>query len=320
MDFQEIYCDPIDLLPLTEMATLLTTVTTILSKHNDDMEGELSVVDKKIEKIKASLNALSEIAQLVANSRTKYEQISEEIDRLEESILEINRKEIKMEVMENYRFILYQSMIEKYIELSEYMEQVIKVFEKGKNSILNNLKFKVKISISREKFFTYIAERLDKRFINEYEIKNRFEGVLEEIEDMMRSGPVSICSFEVLVNKYRIILFNLLRYLKSSVKISDIFDIFLGMELYQFWIDIFFYEKHLDDLSMGERAIVLLKVILSYDERTLIIDQPEEDLDNKYIYDELVPAFREAKKRRQIIICSHNANLVVNTDAEQIIT
>jgi len=51
----------------------------------------------------------------------------------------------------------------------------------------------------------------------------------------------------------------------------------------------------------------------------LIVDQPEESLDNKFIYDELVNAFREAKKKRQIIIATNNANLVVNTDAEQIV-
>ncbi len=70
---------------------------------------------------------------------------------------------------------------------------------------------------------------------------------------------------------------------------------------------------------MGQRAIVLLKIILSYDDKPLLIDQPEEDLDNSYIFSQLVEAFKEAKKKRQIIIATHNANLVVNTDAEQII-
>jgi predicted ATPase len=70
---------------------------------------------------------------------------------------------------------------------------------------------------------------------------------------------------------------------------------------------------------MGERAIVLLKILLALDDKPLLIDQPEEHLDNRYIYHELVPAFRSAKTKRQIIIATHNANLVVNTDAEQII-
>jgi energy-coupling factor transporter ATP-binding protein EcfA2 len=55
------------------------------------------------------------------------------------------------------------------------------------------------------------------------------------------------------------------------------------------------------------------------DRRPLLIDQPEENLDPKSVFDDLVPHFREARKRRQIIIVTHNANLVVNTDADQVI-
>lgn len=75
-------------------------------------------------------------------------------------------------------------------------------------------------------------------------------------------------------------------------------------------------------LSPGTRGIVLLLLYLDIDKedyRPLIIDQPEENLDPKSIFDELVTKFRVAKLRRQIIIVTHNANLVVNTDADQVI-
>ena len=55
------------------------------------------------------------------------------------------------------------------------------------------------------------------------------------------------------------------------------------------------------------------------DDRPLIIDQPEENLDPQSVFEELVTRFQEAKKRRQIIIVTHNAKLVVNTDADQVI-
>jgi energy-coupling factor transporter ATP-binding protein EcfA2 len=67
---------------------------------------------------------------------------------------------------------------------------------------------------------------------------------------------------------------------------------------------------------------VLLLLYLAVDrddDRPLIIDQPEENLDPKSIFDELVDRFRRAKLRRQIIIVTHNANLIVNTDADQVI-
>lgn len=67
---------------------------------------------------------------------------------------------------------------------------------------------------------------------------------------------------------------------------------------------------------------MLLLLYLALDEaddRPLIIDQPEENLDPKSVHDELVALFIAAKAKRQVIMVTHNANLVVNTDADQII-
>ncbi|OAN71706.1 phosphotransferase [Rhodobacteraceae bacterium EhC02] len=75
-------------------------------------------------------------------------------------------------------------------------------------------------------------------------------------------------------------------------------------------------------LSPGTRGIVLLLLYLALDDsdnRPLVIDQPEENLDPKSVFEELVHLFIEAKAHRQIIIVTHNANLVINTDADQII-
>ena len=75
-------------------------------------------------------------------------------------------------------------------------------------------------------------------------------------------------------------------------------------------------------LSPGTRGIVLVLLYLALDDaddRPLVIDQPEENLDPQSIYAELVPLFQAAKRKRQIIMVTHNANLVVNTDADQIV-
>ena len=78
----------------------------------------------------------------------------------------------------------------------------------------------------------------------------------------------------------------------------------------------------IEQLSPGTRGIVLLLLYLAVDledTRPLIIDQPEENLDPNSVFEELVPQFREARKRRQVVVVTHNANLVVNTDADQVI-
>lgn len=73
-------------------------------------------------------------------------------------------------------------------------------------------------------------------------------------------------------------------------------------------------------LSLGQKQSVLLALMLSAESnRPLIIDQPEDHLDSEFIYTTLVPVLRRAKERRQVIIVTHNANIAVLGDAEQII-
>lgn len=79
---------------------------------------------------------------------------------------------------------------------------------------------------------------------------------------------------------------------------------------------------NIERLSPGMRGIVLLLLYLAVDQQEsdpLIIDQPEENLDPESVYTELVNLFRMASERRQIIMVTHNANLVVNTDVDQVV-
>ena len=77
--------------------------------------------------------------------------------------------------------------------------------------------------------------------------------------------------------------------------------------------------KPIDQGSPGQKTAALLAFILSYGEEPLILDQPEDDLDNHLIYDLIVTQLREIKQHRQILIVTHNANIVVNGDAENIV-
>lgn len=80
-------------------------------------------------------------------------------------------------------------------------------------------------------------------------------------------------------------------------------------------------DKELHQLSPGERGTLLLVfyLLVDKDDIPLVIDQPEENLDNQTVYELLVPCIKEAKQRRQILIVTHNPNLAVVCDAEQVI-
>lgn len=71
--------------------------------------------------------------------------------------------------------------------------------------------------------------------------------------------------------------------------------------------------------SPGQKTAALLAFLLSYGVEPIVLDQPEDDLDNHLIYDLIVNQLREIKQRRQCIVVTHNANIVVNGDAELVV-
>lgn len=77
--------------------------------------------------------------------------------------------------------------------------------------------------------------------------------------------------------------------------------------------------RSLDQLSTGQKATALLLLLMHRGDGPLIIDQPEDDLDNRFIYEDIVPRIRATKDSRQVIFSSHNANIPVLGDADQIV-
>jgi hypothetical protein len=76
--------------------------------------------------------------------------------------------------------------------------------------------------------------------------------------------------------------------------------------------------RNLDHLSTGQKATALLLLLLQGGDAPLVIDQPEDDLDNRFIFEGIVPKVRTAKSGRQLIFSTHNANIPVLGDADLI--
>lgn len=77
--------------------------------------------------------------------------------------------------------------------------------------------------------------------------------------------------------------------------------------------------RPLDKLSPGQKSTAILLLIMQSSNDPLLIDQPEDDLDNRFIYDDIVQRLRAAKPARQFVIATHNANIPILGDAEQIV-
>jgi ABC-type lipoprotein export system ATPase subunit len=102
---------------------------------------------------------------------------------------------------------------------------------------------------------------------------------------------------------------------------QEIFDYLYGMGYLAPRYSLTFDQQEICQLSPGERGLLLLVFYLLVDKDNIpiIIDQPEENLDNQTIFKVLVKCIKAAKQRRQVIMVTHNPNLAVVCDAEQII-
>lgn len=114
---------------------------------------------------------------------------------------------------------------------------------------------------------------------------------------------------------------DIFKQMKGQKTPQDLYDYLFGFEYLEPKYDLKVDGKDLSELSPGERGGLLLIFYLMLDRQDipLVIDQPEDNLDNKSVYEILVTFIKKAKERRQIILVTHNPNLAVVADAEQII-
>lgn len=110
-------------------------------------------------------------------------------------------------------------------------------------------------------------------------------------------------------------------HLKSGYSAAAFLTDLLGLKWARQRVELLSGDVPLSTLSPGQRGLVLLLFYLLIDQGRipLILDQPEENLDNDTVASVVVPALREASKRRQVIVVTHNSNLAVVGDADQVV-
>ncbi len=109
--------------------------------------------------------------------------------------------------------------------------------------------------------------------------------------------------------------------LKSYKDIKDLAKGVLTENWFSMSYELTYQNDIFEKMSDGKKAFVILKLLLEFSNKQcpILIDQPEDSLDNRAIYNELVTYLKQKKKDRQIILVTHNANIVVNADAEEVI-
>ncbi|MCI5114797.1 MAG: PHP domain-containing protein [Candidatus Electrothrix sp. AX1] len=144
-------------------------------------------------------------------------------------------------------------------------------------------------------------------FDNEEDVLAFLDNIMSALQEDLRSSSTQKLSIEA--------------QLKKNMTESDFLNNLFSLTYLKPRYNLRWDGKQVDQLSPGERGQLLLIFYLLIDQNQtpIIIDQPEENLDNQTVYKVLVPCIKEAKEKRQVILVTHNPNLAVVCDAEQII-
>lgn len=282
-------------------------------------DESFNLLDQEIIYVKDELKLIEEKQDQLTENETEEAKLIGDLSAINESIEDLkftltSLKEKKAEILnlEETRIQKYSDLLEKYLEWNNYYEKVIEIFSEGKDKILNDITFESLIHFDKNNFLNEASKIFDFRKID--------SNTLKEFADNLNA----ILIVENNETRYKKLLkfFNKIKLVNGSLKEkSDNYEFYKWIygNYFSLRTEAFFRERPMNKLSMGQKGTVLLKLFLAEGDYPLIIDQPEDNLDNKFIYNELVGAFKDAKKERQIIIATNNANLVVNSDAEQVI-
>ncbi len=215
--------------------------------------------------------------------------------------------------------------------VSLYQTLTIPVQEHIKNTLLTREKYRIDFTINliehdiEDRLFAAIGHNAG-TFFGVQEGREKLRDIAQHYDFAQADDAITFAEelLDNLKNNYRAspaTPIDVSGLLKKGHTLHEIYNLLFGFEYLSPQYALSLNGKPLKQLSPGERGILLLIFYLLIDcgDEPLIIDQPEGNLNNQSIYNNLVPVFKEAKNRRQIIVVTHNPNLAVVCDAEQII-
>lgn len=257
------------------------------------------------------------------NCEIVVDELKEQVES-NEAIAELSKR-IQEEEQRLLIFRDYDRKIdEKSEELNEIISDLVQTFKRyddiqeryaasvnGEGSSLNEgseLTFSVLIPFRTEAFCQRIKQLFDNR-------------VLKSKKDIINVEDFNIDQFDetALEKLIKACLNQTIPFSKSFTPESALRSILDNW--YNVTYNVKMGDDLIDEMSPGKKALVLLKLLISLAESKspILIDQPEDDLDNKSISDDLITFIKKKKIERQIIVVTHNANVVVSGDAEQVI-
>ena len=316
------------------------------SEHAD-ISSDLSITNEKwnvirgkLDKLASEARSILDIWEIEKKTAIWMQELMSDVELYESLSTELAQSDIDPS---RYSLLLaQQKTLQKELgQISEYRSSYDE-FESEKEEVHQQVKQnREALSAKRQSFLTRVLKDNKDVSIQVKDFGEQWEDIEEEIRKMLQCPAHFERDFEALKNNYLGDGDNRISELKNAIlAIRDgeksavhatfakhlnslpqesIHDLTLWFPKDELRIAFGRYSQQIEQGSPGQKNAALLAFILSYGEEPLLLDQPEDDLDNELIYDLIVKQLRETKSKRQIIVITHNANIVVNGDAEMVV-
>lgn len=301
----------------------------------EDVSAVLSFIDVQLAQIGS---CIAEIEKQRSGMEDVISLLKERTDSLADEFAEIKR-EIKDETLD------VDSFVKMSAELQKTKEKLKQLSEEASSKAKIEASF---TKATRERndalLTTYNAYKAETERINQNQTELRIEitfkgdreGFKSQLKNDFKGTGISDSKYQVICdtftdyasiiedwiicdgNKLKSIVSSS-EYVKLEDKLRNQYEELLNRQV-ENKVDIYYHGKLLRQHSIGQRASALILFILTQDDNDIIfIDQPEDDLDNKVIYDEVITAIVQKKPYMQFIFATHNANIPVLGDSERVL-
>jgi len=294
----------IEILATTKTTVYKTDWATEVDKRVTGQETQILTLTKEIEVLEASIKDMKEALK----DQNVLNELMKDLGKEEKILLQI--AEFQKEITNSYK------LIEKNIQLlADYNAEYYSLYLEAKDSVDlsdfdDDLSFDILTKFKKDNFQeSYVQKSFDGRATTsrDYDYLTQYEfASLEEHKTFLKAEAWKIIKNEIPKRK-------------GLTNKEAITSLFTNWFMHDYKVT--FQEDDISDMSPGKKSFVLLRLLIDLDDSQcpILIDQPEDDLDNRSIYNQVVKFLRKRKKTRQIIIVTHNPNLVLGADAELII-
>lgn len=309
------------------------------SDFNKDIFGDVSIALSSIDAQLAQIGScIVEIEKQRSGMDDLISRLKERIDSLADEFAEIKR-EIKDDTLDVDSFVKMTAELQKTKEKLKQLSEEASSKSKIEASFTKATRERNEALLATYNAYKAETERINQNQTElkiEITFKGDREGFKAQLKNDFKGTGISDIKYQAICDSftdYAAIIEDWIvcdgsklkgivtpgEYVKLEDKLRGQYEELLNRQV-ENKVDIYYHGKLLRQHSIGQRASALILFILTQDDNDIIfIDQPEDDLDNKVIYDEVITAIAQKKPYMQFIFATHNANIPVLGDSERVL-